>query len=92
MEEKKQVTPMEGLNIAVNQLNSINVPVGLTEQIAIPLARAINLIQQCIPLVQEKVPEESAIKEAKPEDVPEDAEIIDLGEIVEEGNGNDHAE
>lgn len=75
MENKKQVSPMEGLDIAMKQLNSINVPVGLTEQISIPLARAVNLIGQCVPFLTVKPMEE----EKEPE--PEDDEAIDLGEI-----------
>ena len=74
MEEKKTVTPIEGLNIAVRELMNISVPVGLTEQISLPMSRAIDLIRQIIPLVTEK-PQE------KPQEPPKDADVIDLGEL-----------
>lgn len=87
-------------------LGEINVPMKHIDDIGIPIARQIAFVNGCLSSiaeqeqkareaaeqVQEKVPEEPAIKEAKPEDVPEDAEIIDLGEIRGEDNGNDHAE
>lgn len=80
METKKTVTPMEGLNIAIEQLLNISVPVGFTEQISIPLSKAVNLIQQCIPflMVKPEEPQEPA------EEIPEDATIIDLGELKPE--------
>lgn len=65
MEEKKELTPMEGLDVALNQLSSISVPVILTERIAIPLARSIDLIKKCIPFLTEKPPEK------EPEEEPE---------------------
>lgn len=74
MEEKKTVTPIEGLDIAVRELMNINVPVGLTEQISLPMSRAIDLIRQIIPLVMEK-PQEKPKEEQNPKD------FIDLGEI-----------
>ena len=77
MDEKKQVTPMEGLKIVVNQLLNISVPVGYTEQISIPLSKAVNLLQQCIPFL--------TVKQEEPhEEIPEDAEIIEI-ESIEQG-------
>ena len=86
MEENKQVTPLEGLDIALNQLNSISVPVVLTEQIAIPLARSIDLIKKCIPFLVEKIPEQTK-KEDEPEikilNADEDPDIESGVEAVE---------
>lgn len=66
MENEKQVTPIEGLNIAVRELMNINVPVGLTEQIALPMSRVAELIRQIIPLVTEK-PQEKPQEKLKDE-------------------------
>lgn len=86
MEENKQVTPFEGLDIALNQLNSISVPVVLTEQIAIPLARSIDLIKKCIPFLMEKPSEPKAEAKEEPE---VKLEVLDGSPEEEEGESDE---
>ena len=46
--EAKKMTIMEVLEITKTNLAAINVPVGLTQQIAEPIAKAIGNISACI--------------------------------------------
>lgn len=50
MEEKKY-TPEEIVSITINNLSSISVPAGLTEQIAIPIAQNINNLRKVMELL-----------------------------------------
>lgn len=62
-EEMKEVTLRQLLEIAVEQLNSIVVPVSMIDQVAIPIKRVVNNLKVGInaidnaPAKQEEVPE-----------------------------------
>lgn len=81
--ETRTLTVPEALKLVVDRLGAISVPAApeMIEKIGIPIAQCIVDINQCI----------NAMNEA-PKGEPTGAEIIDLGEMLEAEDGNDHAE
>ena len=65
-------TPEQIIEITIRNLNGINVPAGLTEQIGIPILQNINNLRECLKLMT-----------AKPEEEPIDLGTIDLDEAEE---------
>ena len=48
MENKKEYTPEEIIEITINNLNNISVPVGLQQQIGIPLLQNVNNLKEAL--------------------------------------------
>lgn len=87
------MSDLEIIRTVINNIDSISVPMSLTEQIAIPLTRSNNLLKQLYNAIIDKVEEEKKAKEAKAQEpelkvVSEDENnsevIIGEPEFVEE--------
>lgn len=66
MEEKKNYTPEEVINITINLLGQINVPAMLAQQIAVPISQSINNLQIALEIMKNSAadkPDEPAVKE-----------------------------
>lgn len=66
MEEKKNYTPEEVINITINLLGQINVPAGMAQQIAVPISQGINNLQIALEIMKNSTadkPDEPAVKE-----------------------------
>ena len=66
MEEKKNYTPEEVINITINLLGQINVPAGMAQQIAVPISQGINNLQIALEIMKNSAadkPDEPAVKE-----------------------------
>ena len=65
MEEKKNYTPEEVINITINLLGQINVPAMLTQQIAVPISQSINNLQIALEIMKNGAAkqDEPAVKE-----------------------------
>lgn len=85
METRKRITVEEALEMIANRLNSLCIPVSQMQQIGIPVAQCVEDLCSCIDAIR------SAGKPANPDDIPE-GQVIDLGELTEAEDGNDHAE
>lgn len=48
IQENKKYTVKEVVNLAIDTLNGINVPIGLSQQIAVPICNAVGYLQQCV--------------------------------------------
>lgn len=44
----KQYTVKEVIEIVIDTLNNISVPIGLSNQIAVPICNAVGYLQQCV--------------------------------------------
>lgn len=94
MEEKKEFTIEELLKVTADNLEKIQLPTGniqqtlqMTQQIAVPIMQAVENIRACLEAFEKNKPQGiSELKEATEADIPDDAEVIDLGEI---GDAND---
>lgn len=83
METKKTVTVNELLEITINNLNAIQVPMGLMQSIGYPLAGNIENLKKCLAALNQP-PQEQPQEEPPMEDV--DLGEIDLTESEEEEN------
>lgn len=89
---ENQITVNKALEITINILNGINVPISLMEQIGLPISRAVHNIEQCVEALNRADAEQQ-----KTEEEPEiDVEVVPMTqeEIEREmaKDGNDHAE
>ena len=59
------MSDLEIIRTVINNIDSISVPMSLTEQIAIPLTRSNNLLKQLYNAIIDKMEEEKKAKEVK---------------------------
>ena len=85
METSKRITVEEALEMIANRLNSLCIPVSQMQQIGIPVAQCVEDLCNCIDAIR------SAGKPVNPDDIP-GGQVIDLGELTEAKDRNDHAE
>lgn len=53
MEQGKQMTVTEALKITAENLEALQIPVGMMEKIGIPIARSVANIRMCIDALEE---------------------------------------
>ena len=75
--ETKQMTVLEVLEITVRDLGGINIPVGMIQQVGMPIGQAIGNLNECIRALREA--EQAEQQEAQGDELPDN--VIDLGEI-----------
>lgn len=74
------ITVEQGLTEIINVLNSINVPVLLLEQIGVPIQNCANNLKLCLEALR------------KGNEPKEEEDIIDLGEVLEDGEEDETEE
>lgn len=91
---EKQIPVYKALEITIDILNGISVPVSLMEQIGVPISRAVNNLAQCVEAIlrdSEKAKDEAEFVDAgfeeKKEDFPKADKVIEVT-----GDGNSNAE
>lgn len=53
MEQTRQITVIEALKVTADMLRKVEIPIGMTETVAIPIARSVSNIDQCIMALEE---------------------------------------
>lgn len=92
---EEQITVDRALEITIDILNKINVPIFMIEQIGVPIRHAVNNIAQCVEALRNngKQPEPEFLDagfEEKKEDLPQADKIIEMGRDPDDGS--DYAE
>lgn len=82
--ETKQITVLELLEITINNLNAIQVPIGLMQSIGYPLAGNIENLKKCVDALKQSEQPKQPQEEPPMEDV--DLGEIDLTESEEKEN------
>lgn len=85
-EENRIITVTEALEITINLLNGISIPVALMEQIGVPISQAVSNLGECIRAMKENEARMNAdapadYPEACGRDVREYAESLPDGEV-----------
>lgn len=67
-EQKQQMSVEEVLQLTINNLKGIQVPVELSESIGVPILRNINNIQLCLNAFHEQREQKAQEEQEEPED------------------------
>jgi len=65
---ENQITVEQALEITINMLKDINVPVSMLEQIGFPISRAIGNLAQCVEAIRrDQAKAQDPVEQEKPE-------------------------
>lgn len=83
-EENRIITVTEALEITINLLNGISIPVALMEQIGVPISQAVSNLGECIRALNEN---ETKAQTDVPADYPEayDRDVREYTESLPDG-------